>query len=207
MNKHWSMLQQYQRLAIRVDSIALRERMLLLIALITVIYFLWSILLMSPARQAIDLAKIEEAALVKQVTASQQKIAAVERNVTTLLTNTQPLSTAPGSVQFTEATVIPMFKSLLTKQEGIVLKGLYNFPDQPLNLSTNNAALKLPLPLYEQGTELVFDGNYLSTHEYLRSLENLEWMIFWDKLQYVVTTYPNAEVRLIMHTIGPDKKN
>lgn len=209
MNEYWSKLQQqYQQLAIQIDRLVLRERVLLLITLIVIIYAFCNFLLISPVRKEIDLAKIEETALVKQITESQQKIAYVEKNVTTLLTNPQPPNITPGSIPVTESTVTAMFESLLAKQQKIILKGLSNLPNQPLNLPVGNIdiPLKLPLPLYEQKIHLIFNGDYLSTYEYLRSVEDLKWMIFWDEIQYTVTQYPNAEIRLTVYTIGPNKK-
>ena len=148
MNEHWSRLQkQYQQVATLVDRIALRERVLLLIILITAIYFLWAMLLMSPSRKAIKSARVEEAALVKQIKESRQKITHIE---------TQNSTTTLDKTLVTNATVIPMFKSLLEKQQGIILKGLYNLPNQPIN----DITLKLPLPLYKQKVHLVFNGNY-----------------------------------------------
>ncbi|MEI8055477.1 MAG: hypothetical protein WCH10_05730 [bacterium] len=185
MNDYQSTLQkQYQQLDAQINSITLRDRALLLVALITVIYFLWEILLMSPQRKTIDMAKTQEVTLVKQLIESQQKIANIE---------TQSLNATPTSndIMITNSTVTSMFKSLLEKQQGIVLKGLYNHPNQPID---DTAAFK-------QKISMVFNGNYLSTHEYLRSVEGLKWMIFWDELQYTVTEYPNAEIKLTVYTI------
>ncbi|CAL7964127.1 hypothetical protein GAMM_60219 [Gammaproteobacteria bacterium] len=194
MNEHSSTLQkQYQLATARVNNMTLRERILLLMALIATIYVLCEMLLMSSMRKAIDTAKIKEAALVEQVMESQQKISSIE---------TQAKNTIPSDVTINSA-VAPMFRSLLEKQQGIVLKGLHNFPSQLID----NTTLKLPTPLYRQKVNLVFNGNYLSTYKYLRSVEDLKWMILWDELQYLVTEYPNAEINLTVYTIGSNKEN
>lgn len=186
MNKYWIILQgQYQQLATRVNQAVLRERVLLLIILVTIIYALWSLLFVFPERKAIKLAKSTEATLIEQVVQLRQKISIIEKNTSGL----SALGAMSKASLISESAAILMFKSLLKKHTGITLKGLYNLPDQLLSLPA-------PMPLYEKGDTLVFNGGYSDFYEYLRSLENLKSMLFWDELQYTVTDYPNAEIKL-----------
>ena len=204
MSKYWEILQeQYQQLAAKVNQVVLRERVLLLIALVAVICVIWSLLFMFPQRNAINLAKVTETGLVEQIAQLQQRITSIEQNTATL----SALGIKPSTGLISNLDLILMLKSLLAKQSSIVLKELHNLPDQPLSLSANDADVKLPMPLYERGLRLVFNGGYSTFYEYLRSLENLKWMIFWDELQYTVTEYPNAEIKLTIHTISPIKEN
>lgn len=208
MNRYWLILQQqYRQLAKRIDQVVPRERLLLLAGILAVIYALWSLLFMFPQRKAIALAKTEEAALVKQVAQLQQKITDIEKNAAQLPTSAQVSEIAPNGGLVSSATVVPVFKSLAVQQQGGVLKELINLSDQPFTLAGNDAGVKISMPLYEQGVTVAFDSNYAATYNYLQSLESLKWMIFWDELKYTVTTYPNAEVRLTVHTVSKGKED
>lgn len=208
MSKYWLTLQkQYHQLVTRVNQVVPRERFLLLMGMLVVIYIFWSLLFMFPQRKAITLAKVEEAALVQQVAQFQQKIATIEKSAAQLPAEVQSSNTALDSGLVSIATAIPVFKSLATQQPGGVLKALINLPDQLLNLPGGETGIKLPVALYAQGVTVIFDSNYAATCEYLRSLENLKWMIFWDELQYIVTQYPGAEVKLTVHTISKGKED
>lgn len=200
MKEYWlNLQQQYQQLAARVNQVVLRERVLLLVVLLVLIYALWTVLIESPQSEAINLAKAEEAMLVKQIEQLQQKITDIEKNIAALSANMQSLGTKPGSELVSGSTVVPMFKSLLAKQRKITLKEVNNIPSKLWDLPAN---AELSGHLYEQGVNLVFEGNYLGFYEYLQSLESLKWMIFWDELQYVVTDYPKAEIRLTIYTVN-----
>lgn len=197
MNEYWIILQeQYQQLATRVNQAVLRERILLLIILVTIIYASWSLLFIFPGHKAINLAKTTEKALVEQVIQLEQTISTIEKNTVNLSAS----GAIPKNSLISESAVISMFKSILTKYHGITLKGLYNLPDQPLNLSAS-------IPLYEQGITLIFNSGYSDFYEYLRSLENLKWMLFWDELQYAVTKYPSAEIKLTTYTVSSTKED
>ena len=69
----------------------------------------------------------------------------------------------------------------------------------------------LPLPpspsnpkAFEHGVIIKFSGDYFSTMRYLQAIENLKWKISWDKLEYNVMQYPNAEITLYVHTVSND---
>lgn len=208
MNKYWLILQQqYRQLATRIDQVVPRERLLLLVGILAVIYALWALLFMFPQRKAIALAKTEEVVLMKQVAQLQQKIIDIEKHAAQLPTSVQALEAVPNGGLVSSSTIVPVFKSLAVQQQGGVLKELINLPDQPLTLSGNDARVKISMPLYEQGVTVAFDSNYAATYSYLQSLESLKWMIFWDELKYLVTVYPNAEVRLTVHTVSKDKED
>lgn len=56
--------------------------------------------------------------------------------------------------------------------------------------------------LYKYGIIMKFSGTYFAVMGYLEALEKLGLEIYWDRLDYVVTTYPKAEVTLQIHTLS-----
>jgi len=206
MSSYWLTLQQqYQRLAKRVNqSMVLRERMLLLVVLLAVVYAIWSLLSSALLPQkASDSAKAEELSLTQQIKQLQQKIADVEKNVTTMAAGTATAEIPPGGGIVSSTMITPMLKALFMKYPGMSLSGLMNLPDVAMDI----ADTKLPFPIYEQRLTFVFNSNYVTTYEYLKAVEGLKWLIFWDELKYMVGQYPNAEVRLTLHTVSKEKEN
>jgi len=207
MSNYWIILQQqYQQWGKKVNqSMVLRERLLLLAILLAAIYAVWSLLSATLLPQkVINVAKVEETSLTQQVKQLQQKIAEAEKNVTTITSNLSAQNIPLGGGLVSISMVIPLLKTLVTQQSDMNLQEVINLPDKLLDFT---ADMKLPVPLYAQGLTFVFTNNFVNTYAYLRALEDLKWMIFWDELQYVVGQYPNAEVKLTLHTVSKEKEN
>src|SRR3989337_2035526 len=87
---------------------------------------------------------------------------------------------------------------LLTTTGNLALIQLDNTPPKEVTLPPLNSRA------FEHGIIIKFSGDYFSTMHYLQAIENLKWKISWDKLEYKVMQYPNAEITLYVHTISND---
>lgn len=56
--------------------------------------------------------------------------------------------------------------------------------------------------IYRHGIELVFDGDYFATRDFLLAAEQLGWKIYWQSLNYQVTEYPKAKTTLSLFTLS-----
>jgi MSHA biogenesis protein MshJ len=56
--------------------------------------------------------------------------------------------------------------------------------------------------LFKHGVVIELRGDYLATLRYLESLESLPWRFFWDGLDYEVVDYPQARVRIQLHSLS-----
>jgi hypothetical protein len=54
----------------------------------------------------------------------------------------------------------------------------------------------------DEGYELVFNSDFISTVHFLEKMENLQWCLSWDSLEYAVQTYPAAEITVALHVVG-----
>lgn len=59
--------------------------------------------------------------------------------------------------------------------------------------------------VYRHSMSLVVQGDFFSTLDYLRSLEDLPWRVHWDSVDYKVDGYPSAETRLQVYTLSFEK--
>ncbi|MCW8890100.1 MAG: hypothetical protein OQL20_05510 [Sedimenticola sp.] len=56
--------------------------------------------------------------------------------------------------------------------------------------------------IFRHGFVVEFEGDYLSVLRYLQSLEALPWQFFWDGIDVSVREYPVTRVRLQLHTLS-----
>lgn len=60
--------------------------------------------------------------------------------------------------------------------------------------------------VYRHGLRMVFEGDYLETIRYLRSLENLESSFFWQSLNYEVSQWPVSRITLDIFTLSTQQE-
>ncbi|MBF0425022.1 MAG: hypothetical protein HQL66_04270 [Magnetococcales bacterium] len=56
--------------------------------------------------------------------------------------------------------------------------------------------------IYKHGIKIRLRGNYLDVVRYLKSLEGMKWVIFWDSLEYAVGQYPDMTVTLSVYSLS-----
>ena len=83
------------------------------------------------------------------------------------------------------------------KSSTLSLLGLHNLAEKKINDDVYQNIF-----VYQDDFVIKFSGEYFSTIEYLKHLEQLPWPLFLDKMEYKVTAYPKAEVTLHMHLIS-----
>jgi MSHA biogenesis protein MshJ len=58
---------------------------------------------------------------------------------------------------------------------------------------------------YKHGMRIEFEGSYMSTLEFLKQIESLEWGFFWENIAYEVIDYPTGRVAITLFTLSLDK--
>jgi MSHA biogenesis protein MshJ len=89
-----------------------------------------------------------------------------------------------------------VLRELLTTKYRLLLLELKNLTPKMGTLPQSN------IKIFEHGIVIKFQGDYFSTMSYLKAIEELGWLIFWDRLEYNVIEYPKAEVLLQIHTLS-----
>jgi len=60
--------------------------------------------------------------------------------------------------------------------------------------------------LYEHGLVIEMRGKYLDGLDYIKSIENQSWQLYWDEIEYKTTRYPQGSLTLKVHTISTSNK-
>lgn len=100
-----------------------------------------------------------------------------------------------------------MLTSILQRETSLELISLNNKPGELLmDLADQASASGSAVALYRHGMQMVFEGSYLETIRYLRSLEALESNFFWERMDYDVLEYPKARITLDIYTLSTERE-
>lgn len=209
----------------RIDALSLKERVLLLAAVLAVVLFLWQRGLMRPleARQAAlaaqmsqtrtataslnrQGAKIVAASATDPDAATRAELAAVRTQITAadrrLGDLTRRLIKPKQMPQVLEA--------VLQKTQGLKLIALQGLGVKPLvepaaPVKGKQAETVPAVGVYRHGMRIEFEGGYLQTLAYLRELEGLPWGFFWEGMSFKVEGYPHARGSITVYTLSLDQ--
>ncbi|MDY6983535.1 MAG: hypothetical protein SV422_10645 [Pseudomonadota bacterium] len=98
-----------------------------------------------------------------------------------------------------------MLTTLLQRETMLNLISLENQPSEALVPANGTAGAEAPMQVFKHGLRLVFEGDFLETVNYLRSLERLDGNFFWDMLDFEVTEYPKARISLDIYTLSTEQ--
>ena len=194
----------------RIDNMELRQRILLLIAGLVLLFSVADTLALQPA--------------LKQQKASKQAIENIDLKMDVLRQRTglvtdgagdseyqQLLDTLAGLDQQIEAKAgampgpeqaIRILEQLLAEEQGLTLNEatsdvLATDDEEHDGVPGDEASM-----LNRYRVSLQLEGSYLATLRYLRSLESLPWRFYWEGIDYEVTEHPRAQVTLHLYTLG-----
>jgi MSHA biogenesis protein MshJ len=212
----------------KIDALTIRERAMIMLAILAVLIFTWDKLFMMPLdakrksmNAEFEIKRAELAALSIQVqqaimaqavdpnAASRDKLAQLRIELAGIESRVRDTT-----VDMIEPTRMPeVLRSVINQINNLTLTNLKGLGSSPLVAVTEAK----PSPETEAGTEadnqygsaafkhglqIRLRGDYLTTLEYLRRMEKLQWRVFWDSLEFRVGEYPDAESVLTIYTLS-----
>ncbi|WP_076591652.1 MSHA biogenesis protein MshJ [Herminiimonas arsenitoxidans] len=230
------MKQSWQKLALRIDALTLRERAIIFAIAVLIFVLLINAALLDPqyAKQSKLSQQIKEqqAQIADIQNQIQQRVKAQENDpnrdirerMQELQQRAQQMNDALGDMQ--KGLVSPnrmadLLESVLKKNDKLLLLSLKTLPVKKLNevaeaeeKKATEIASILPVDeesdavktVYKHTVELKVQGNYMDMLNYMKSLESMPWQIFWGSAELVVDEYPSATLTLTLFTLSLDKK-
>ena len=227
-------MEQLKKIAARINAFSVRERAIVFIGLLVVIYSVWDAMLMAPL-------SIQQKKLVVDFNSKNTERLVLSTRLQQLIKESQQdpdaanlaklkalrsklIDTQAGLEVSTRNLVSPnempkLLESVLHKTDGLTLVSLKNMGVKPLiakeaqetvSGSTTNNDKKLTADnldnAYKHGLRIEFIGDYFTTINYLKSLEQLEWGFFWDNLEFQITEYPDATASIEIFTLSLNKE-
>jgi len=214
----------------RIDALSIRERGIILAAIVFIMFTIWDKLLMQP--QLIEERKVLADLQLKQAEQSVMNIKFQEQvrktrtdpdaaNRARLETLKKQLAEIETDVrESTNHLVSPnnmavILQTILNKSRGLQLTEIRGLGVSPLvavaAVPAGQEGVVSPPAVdglenaYKHGLVLKFEGDYMSTLQYLRELEALEWGFFWENLEYEVIEYPKGRVSITLYTLSLEK--
>ena len=196
-------------LAKKYEAMSLRERGMVIVALLAVAVMLWDSMLMDPLRRQrasfeSELADASQQGLNADNASPddprQQNIKRVAELQTQLQSlDTQLTTTAKGFVSSDR--MIEVLHDMLDRQGKLELVSIRNLPVTSLIPPADGAEAQAP---YVHSIEIVLDGEYADILDYLNSLEKLSWKFRWSGLDLSTAGYPRNRVRIELATLSLD---
>lgn len=208
----------------RFDQRSLRERVMVLVAVLGLIVVFWDSLLMGPLErqrkihvQQVEMLRAEVSGLEKSVEAiadqgladpAAANRAAIDRLQKEISSIDQQLAGATAGL-IAPKEMARVLEQVLARTSHLTLLSLRTLPPEAVvapMIADPAAAPAAPkaaaAQIYKHGVELELDGSYLEILHFLQSLEALPWRFFWDRIDYTVEQYPHGRMKLVIYTLG-----
>lgn len=221
------MLAALQQVSSKIDARNLRERVLIFVTLLAVVFLLWQLLVQSAIDNTTKTLHSEQAAVDKNRQELEAKIASLtlsmasdpaigkRKNIDQLQTSIAQVETrlaglsqgliAAGQLPkvlqdvLTRTTSIRLLEVRTLPVQELQLPGLANTPTPTPATSSNGAGV------YKHGVLLRVSGSYAELLKLLRDIEALEWKFYWESLDYTVKSYPEAVIDIQVFTLSSEE--
>lgn len=226
------MIQYWNRLSERVDKLHLRERAMILAAVLLLGYMVMDTLLIAPV-QARRKAALDGYAQrqneIKTVSATLQTLArsrsegpdaaaARLRESRSKLAALESDARELSSRLMSPERMRDVLQQILAGRPRLELIQMKTLPQSAVGQSADAQKTALPAKpeeprgegapassIYKHGIQLTVRGSYLDLLAYLKEIESLPVRIYWDKLDLSVVDYPTAMLRVTLYTVSMDR--
>lgn len=209
----------------RIDAFSLRERGLIFIAALVVLYVFAVNVLFAPLQ-------VEQTRLENQLKGKRNQIQTVEKQVQTVLTGsaqetdavkrekiaalaarlvaldeslskaTTGLVTPKEMARLVEQILVKNRKLVLVKVESLAPTPLLENGQTGTGTAATSAGGKPDILIYKHGMRIVLKGRYLDILNYLKALERLPWKVFWGQVSLETEKYPVSRLTLLIYTLS-----
>lgn len=201
----------------RINGLALRERGIIFVAILVILYGAAANLLFPPLNT-------EQTRLKKQLADKRVQIQTFDAQIQAAVAKSAVDPDAPNrarraqletqlkAIEASLATVTarlvspkemaPMVEQILLKNRRLEIIRVESLPPEPLQKLATAAGGGSVLTAYRHGMHIELRGNYLDILLYLKDLEALPWKMFWGQLNLKVEQYPVSHVTLRVYTLS-----
>lgn len=202
------MKQYWERIAARIDEMALRERAMLFATISLVLVALAYVGFIDPVL-------VKQKSLIERAKRDQSQLAAVRAQIEGVLKEQQadPEQAALRQLErrvaeaeqalaakkqgFAAATRLPtLLRDLLGQGRPVRLEALRVLPGTQVDTGDE---------LYRHGVELTLKGAYFDLLQYLADLEKLPAGLLWGPADLQVEQYPEVKLTVQVYTVSPQR--
>lgn len=208
----------------KIDSRILRERVLIFVTLLALIFLLWNFLVQARfdrERKTLQAQQTqittEKKGLESQVTAltmamtmandpvivKQNEINALNAVITEIESRLSGLSQGLISAE----QLPKVLEEILRRTASVELLQVRTLAATELQLDAEKSAENNTrgTGVYKHGVLIRVAGSYTQLIQLMKELEDLEWKFYWESLNYTVKQYPNAEIEIRVFTLSSEE--
>ncbi|MFT5419332.1 MAG: MSHA biogenesis protein MshJ [Candidatus Endobugula sp.] len=201
----------------RYNTLVLRERVLLLILGVVLIFFFWYLLWGLTMEASISTAenKREELLSLSEAMVSSYGVSgekqASDRDIAIIDKRISRVKSKVGAIdadirRFNEETIeigeiVLLLRDLLSANDGLSLESLNVYPVEIIKKKSSDAS-SFEDAFEKNVISLSLKGDYSSVFDYLNKVEELSWSVFWQEVKYMVDSYPTAVVNIQLYTLS-----
>lgn len=206
---------RFQTLADRVDAMSLRERGLIFVTVLVVLYFVTAHLLFGPVNG-------EKDRLQRQIDQKREQIRLMDAQIQgalgdghgtdnpkreKLVSLQESAKALDASLAQATSGLVPpkemarLIEQVLPKNRGLQVVKVESLPAAPL-LEGGAGSGGAGAMVYKHGMRIELKGSYLDILRYLRSLEGLPWKVFWGQATLKTDMYPVSRIDLVIYTLS-----
>lgn len=229
------MKQYWQRMAVKIDALTLRERVIIFGMAALILIVLVNMTMLGPQstkqQRLSQSIKQEQAKIAAMRAEIQQKVSAQaadpdkesKARLQQLIQHAQQMRSEVESMQngfISPDKISLLLEDILRHNAQLRLVSLKKLPpsrlNEPVTAAKSVAAASLAkgaaaeqdstLGVYRHGVEIVVQGTYLDLLNYLTQLEAMPWRLFWGGTKLDATEYPKATLTLTLFTLSLDKQ-
>jgi MSHA biogenesis protein MshJ len=219
--------QYWERYAALLNARNSRERALIFVMVLVVVWGLLSVLFMDPLlakKKRLTLEASQQQTQMQQLQAQIENVlsggrvdpdAAIRVRLAVL---NQKLEQSRAALQSVRQSLVPpekmarMLGDVLTQNRNLKLVSLKTLPvsgvlEMPADAAPPKTGEKPPAgpAIYKHGVEIAVSGSYAELTQYLDTMEKLPWRMIWGKAEMRVEEYPLVTLTITLYTLSMDK--
>ncbi len=215
----------------KFEAFEVRERALLLGACLAAVYLMWSLIFVGPNAKAVKLAKARERVALQNISTAEAEMTVLEKlaskdpniqlkleleDLQSQLTRLDDKLSELSAGLITAEQLPQVLHQLVASSEGLTLRAIHTLPVSEIELTDSEFATGSEpqigtevsadmINIYRHGVSLTLEGDYATVYRYLKLMENSDWIFYWDSIDYKVTGYPKALVKIHVFTLSSEK--
>jgi MSHA biogenesis protein MshJ len=99
---------------------------------------------------------------------------------------------------FNKASSLSLISMKSVAPKVLLVSGIENSSQAQNNQASSNSQQ----PIYRHGIEIIFEGNFFATRNFLSQAEKLGWKLYWQDLTYAVEEHPIAVTKMTLFTLS-----
>lgn len=199
------------------NDLSFRQRLMVLLAVLSVIYFVWDVFFASPIRSSIESVNIQSEKFynnkqyfyVGKANDSKNQLHLLSAELKILEKERQRLNdsfSAYLSNTILVADKIRVFEDVLVKAGHLNVKSFEEYPAEKYTVSQQFANDMEELDVYKNKFSIKFSANNGNVVRFLKSVEGLPWPVFFDEFKYKSVDRSNVLVEVVLYVVSMEDK-